>query len=150
MTTARTVDERKDGRIPTRYRMPFGLEDAAAIEVGDWVPVDASGAALSFAGATGRYFKIGPMVVLIWEIPYPVTASGATAKIGGLPFVPRSGVIARFSGVAGFVQGGSAITYELVPGGTFLQPFTNGQTIRTNANLSNAIVTGMLIYETDA
>lgn len=52
-----------------------------------WVPTDQSGAALAFTYAfPSQYVKIGRLVVISGNLTYPVTASGANAIIGGLPF----------------------------------------------------------------
>jgi hypothetical protein len=63
--------------------------DAAfAAVLGNWTPVDASGAGLTFAinGGTPRYWKIDKFVAVVASLNYPVTASNLGAKIGGLPF----------------------------------------------------------------
>jgi hypothetical protein len=71
-------------------------------EEGSWTPNDASGAGLSFTGASGtsQYTKIGNMVFLSTEIIFPSTANGAEITIGGLPFtaaaVPNQGAFGGF------------------------------------------------------
>jgi hypothetical protein len=55
-------------------------------EEGTWTPTDASGAGLTFTGATGRYVKIGRFVFCAGSMTYPATASGSEAIWGGLPF----------------------------------------------------------------
>ena len=55
-------------------------------EEGTWTPSDASGAGLSFTSVSGSYTKIGRLVAVQAKFSYPVTASSATASIGGLPF----------------------------------------------------------------
>ncbi len=57
---------------------------------GTWTPVDASGASLTFTFAAGTYLKIGKLVFINFQIVYPVTANGAAALIGGLPFTVTS------------------------------------------------------------
>lgn len=55
---------------------------------GNWIPIDASGAALTFTySLTSRWVKIGSFVSVIADLQYPVTASGANASITGLPFI---------------------------------------------------------------
>jgi hypothetical protein len=62
----------------------WGLASWAVVQ-GPWTPVDASGAGLVFVGAEGVYQQIGNMVFYQGAAAYPVTASVAAAKIGGLP-----------------------------------------------------------------
>lgn len=106
----------RDGQSTTTAAIPFafGLSSAALVDIsnvaagqikfpaaqnasanantlddyeeGTWVPVDASGAALSLTVTYASYIKIGRMVTVITRILYPVTADGSTALIGGLPF----------------------------------------------------------------
>ena len=55
-------------------------------EVGNWTPTDASGAGLTLTVDKATYTRIGNLVSVFIRINYPVTASGATARIAGLPF----------------------------------------------------------------
>ena len=57
----------------------------------NWTPTDQSGAALSFASAAGYATKVGRVVFWQAVVTYPTTASGAVAKIGGLPSNPTVG-----------------------------------------------------------
>ena len=60
-------------------------------EEGTWTPTDGSGAGLSFTiNGTSTYTKIGKQVICRAGLTYPVTASGANANIGGLPFATAS------------------------------------------------------------
>lgn len=56
------------------------------IETGTWSPTDLSGAALTFTRPSGHYWKLGSLVILSGFLVFPSTASGATARIAGLPF----------------------------------------------------------------
>lgn len=58
-------------------------------ERGTWTPSDQSGASLSFT-ASGEYIKIGRLVWVKCIVIFPATASGASVKIGGLPFTANS------------------------------------------------------------
>lgn len=61
-------------------------------EEGSWTPTDASGAGLVFTfPIPGQYLKIGQLVLATGGVQYPVTASGAAATIGGLPFNGNAG-----------------------------------------------------------
>ena len=53
-----------------------------------WTPADGSGASLSLTINDHAYYKIGKLVHIIFNITYPATANGATAKISGLPVAP--------------------------------------------------------------
>ncbi len=56
-------------------------------EEGDWTPVDASGAGLTFTiSGTPRYVRQGRVVTANCAITYPSTANTSNALIGGLPF----------------------------------------------------------------
>lgn len=83
------------------------ISNAGAVTVGasgTWTPTDASGAALSLSSVSAVYAKIGKLVVATARFTYPVTANGANAKIGGLPFTSanvdgaRSGLVSYFNG----------------------------------------------------
>lgn len=55
-------------------------------EEGTWTPTDVSGAGLTFTATEGYYVKIGQFVHVTAQVQYPITANGAAAIIGGLPF----------------------------------------------------------------
>jgi hypothetical protein len=55
-------------------------------EEGTWVPIDSSGAGLTFASAAGKYTKIGRQVTCFAWLVYPTTLNTAGIVIGGLPF----------------------------------------------------------------
>lgn len=63
------------------------------MQAGTFVPTDASGAGLTFTGATGFYYVIGNLVWALFSGTYPSTGSGVNAIIGGLPFTPVAGGI---------------------------------------------------------
>jgi hypothetical protein len=70
-----------------------GGDTLTMYDEGTWTPVDTSGAGLTLTNeATATYTRIGRMVVANYWVKYPVTASGAGANIGGLPFTSASGV----------------------------------------------------------
>jgi hypothetical protein len=58
----------------------------ADYEEGTWTPVDASGAGLTFSGASGYYTKTGNIVTAMGTLTFPSTASALGLSIGGLPF----------------------------------------------------------------
>jgi hypothetical protein len=122
-----------------------GGDTLTMYDEGTWTPVDTSGAGLTLTNeATATYTRIGRMVVANYWVKYPVTASGAGANIGGLPFTSASGVSGSVVinqteyavPFTGAVQQGTAQT-------TF---FTFGNTQLTNTNLSNLRVRATVIY----
>lgn len=56
----------------------------------DWTPTDASGASLSLTITNAKFHKVNGVLKIWADITYPATASGASAKLGGIPFVPLS------------------------------------------------------------
>lgn len=113
---------------------------------GDFVPVDASGAGLTFTAASGRYTKIGRTVTWQASVTYPATANGADAAIGGLPFAVgalggnaegRSGAhvdVTNLGATAGLLHGVASTTSVSV---------YNPQTFTA---ITNATVSGKLFY----
>ncbi len=103
---------------------------------GTWTPTDASGAGLSLTVPRATYVKVGSVVFCDLALTYPVTASGATALLGGLPVAAANvggvgGMFPIFYGSAsGFIMG------ILGPGVQTFQPVTTAGVAITNANLS--------------
>lgn len=101
---------------------------------GSWTPIDASGAGLVFAVATGHSIKIGKQVFVSVDVTYPVTINGAVASIGGLPYTTGSmqhGLTIGFSNYATvlfFLLGAASTTIVLFDVGGGSNP--------TNANVS--------------
>jgi hypothetical protein len=110
----------------------------ADYEEGTWTPTDQSGAGLTltFTAAEMRYTRIGRNVFIQGRITYPSTVSGATALIGGLPFISnasnRAGISLGYNNFAAdyvpFVSSGSSLIEFYVVAGSGAQA--------TNANLS--------------
>jgi hypothetical protein len=117
-----------------------------SIVSGTWTPVDASGALLTFASAEGRWFRIGDLVIAKCEIRYPVTADGANAKIGGLPFAfanvssNRSSAVLSQSTVATVKQAFANLT------ATTFDLRTDTSTAVTNATCSDGIFGFVITY----
>lgn len=109
-------------------------------EEGTWTPTDASGASLTFTSPTGRYTRVGNVVFLFGFVQYPVTASGANASIGGLPFTVNSNSSA--------LQG--AVTYSQVATvrSIGVNPSTTNTTVYTfaGAAVTNATLSGTVLY----
>jgi hypothetical protein len=114
---------------------------------GSWTPTDASGAGLALTVA-GRWNRIGNLIFARALIIYPVTASGAAAKIGGLPFVTQPG---NFANLQAFITYSSAVALYLQPdvGALTLSAFSvPGTGPLTNIALSNSNFYFTAIYET--
>jgi hypothetical protein len=118
-------------------------------EEGTWTPSDQSGAGLTFTGVTATYTRIGRLVTCNLTFKYPVTASVATATIGGLPF--NSG-----SYGAGSIQGFFSITtatltsrglYGAANTNQVVIDKNNGTSAATNLDMSNATSYATIIYQ---
>ena len=115
-------------------------------ETGTWNPNDGSGANLSLTVVSASYTKIGRLVYAWCYVNYPVTASSATATIGGFPFTqsPASTYAhgtARSNGVSTLmqIQMNSAATNAIF--------FTAGGVNATNANISNNYLVFSIVYQ---
>lgn len=115
---------------------------------GTWTPSDASGAGLSLTGSEAVYNKIGNECFISAVIVYPVTASGATATISGLPFnVP--GAYATGGGMVMLIGTSINAWAYLTNGADTIQFYKQGTTTKvTNAELSNQLVTLKFSYPT--
>lgn len=112
-----------------------------------WTPTDASGATLTFTTtASNNRYVIGPRTFASFAITYPVTASGSSASITGLPIKSAS--------TASSVQGGN-ITYTDAGAGVLVLLGANSTTINfykldgtswTNAGLSGKTLRGYVEY----
>jgi hypothetical protein len=118
--------------------------DAAIIPTyGSWTPTDASGAALVFISPPGTFAKYGRLVFVWLQLSYPTTSNGATAKIGGLPFVVRT------DGGAWQGWGFATIAYFSINTSEmgFVHPTTG--VLRTNADMSGSVAFWSAVYLTD-
>jgi hypothetical protein len=113
-------------------------------EEGTWTPTDASGAGLSLTITSATYTKIGRLVFARAHVTYPATASGASAKLGGLPFP-----VAGYSTAAISSNSATALQVgEFVTGTAFLQPLGPASAAAiTNANLTGSFVIAAGCYE---
>jgi hypothetical protein len=74
-------------------------------EEGTWSPTDGSGSGLTFTVTRAGYIKIGSHLFIDLALTFPVTASGNSATIQGLPFnVPNTsgigGAFALYNGLS--------------------------------------------------
>jgi len=104
------------------------------ITMGDWVPVDASGAGLVFNVLGSRYWQFDKLVMIDTVFVYPATANSATAAIGGLPF-PNGQTYGGFYSANAAVN----LTYLVNPGASVFTP----QKIVAAASFTNAELSGV-------
>lgn len=123
----------------------LSLEQKGALEADyspptTWTPVDGSGAGLVLTVASAKVTKIGSLVTLQADITYPVTASGAAAKITA-PY--SASVIHTGSFWTAGAGGGTASDIT----GTAVQFLIQAGGNVTNANLSNSRVIFTITYQ---
>jgi len=135
-----TVALPADGRTLYDYAGKAGVTD--------WTPIDASGASLAFSSAVGTYTKIGRQVTIVGAVTYPVTANGANAVIGGLPFTVPAGNLSRQSFIS--YSDHATIRYLLpAPSATTATPYTAAGGAITNAGLSGLTIFFTIIIQVD-
>jgi hypothetical protein len=111
-----------------------------------WTPTDQSGASLSFTVNQAKYYQIGKIVFVEFDITYPSTADSNLAQIS-LPVNPLSttsqdmgGVIFNTSDLThdrAVVHNGGVATFYLC---------TVGQSFATNANMTGTTLRGGFVY----
>ena len=101
-----------------------------------WVPIDVSGAGLSFAGRVSfaYYCQVGRTVTVCLNMTFPATSNGLGVQLAGLPILP--GMASGFYTTYGILrvwhlQGGSGTIFAMHP--------TTGAQV-TNAELSGQSV----------
>lgn len=110
-----------------------------------FTPTDASGASLTFTSVNCQYTKVGHLVTCWFQLSYPVTADGSSAKIGGLPFTSFAGIQQHgllFSSL-GPLDVATVANAQL----SVIQD-TSGA--KTNASLSGSIIEGQFSYRSAA
>ena len=117
---------------------------------GTFTPNDQSGAGLAFAVASGQYVKFGSLVWIGVIIQYPVTASGAAVKIGGLPFtiLNSAGQAGAFS--PSFTNSSLALICYARENTTNVEIFLNTGAAVTNVQLSNFFIEFGGVYRASA
>jgi hypothetical protein len=118
-------------------------------EEGTWTPTDVSGAGLTFSGVSATYTKIGRQVTCNLFMTYPVTASVATAEIGGLPFAAG---LYGITSIQGFycVRNSSFTSYGLYGSGgasSFKFDKNSGTATALNVDLSNTFFASTITYQ---
>ena len=153
-TTLDSFTAKTDGVDTVQAAHINNLQDAiAAVEgmlkagnaSGSWTPTDQSGAALSFAAATGTYFRFGDLIIALFQVTYPATASGASAVIGGMPFTVNGANGTKASALS--YCSAATVRYATPVGSstTFAIQDSSGVAI-TNATMSGKMIQGAIIY----
>jgi len=111
-------------------------------EEGTWTPTDASGAGLTFSGASGTYTKIGNVVTCHFSATYPATVNASQARIS-LP------INCTGSGAFTLSYTTSATNFWGYPesGSSRIALTTTSATNITNANLSGIRLDGVVVYQ---
>ena len=116
-------------------------------EEGTWTPVDASGAGLSFTGASAYYTRIGRTVTVVFTLVYPTTANASAARIGGLPFTSANTNNGFNNGTFNTNNSGQNIQPSIVANATnFAALLVATGTSATNVQLTGATLRGGLTY----
>jgi hypothetical protein len=111
---------------------------------GTWIPTDLSGAGLAVTGS-GVWVAKGAEITVYGTIGYPVTASGAGAIIGGLPF--PCGLVAG-GGVTAYTNVNLAFTLYVREIVSRIELFTLAGVAITNVQMSNKLLVFTATYLT--
>ena len=118
-------------------------------EAGTWTPTDGSGASLTFTTVLGRYIKIGKQVTVHFRVTYPSTVSGATAILGGLPYLVESSANNFMGGVVHWNDASMDLTLMVLDTTSTSAIRRNVDNLDvTNTLLSTKTIRGTLVYET--
>ncbi len=125
-------------QFPATQNPSAGANVLDDYEEGSWTPIDASGAGLTLTGVVGDYVKIGKLVFVNAIFLYPVTASGAAAWIGGLPFTAKT-VQPGGGGAMTFSNNGIHTLVFVRENSTHIELFSNAGAALTNAQMSGTV-----------
>ena len=140
ITRTPMVDDDGSGRTGTIINAAWKTEFYNQIDgvIGvpvNWVPVDGSGAGLTFSPASATLMRTGSFVSVTINLVFPANASPAPATIAGLPVA--AGSASGFYSTYGIHR-----IFHISPGSAQIivfHPTTGAQ--QTNADLSGAYVT---------
>lgn len=115
-----------------------------------WVPLDTSGAALSFSFVNGRYTKIADRMQADACLVYPTTTNTSAAKISGFPYDAANGSYAQQGSLSYHSLPSGATCYCAMNPNTKTASFydTAGNPL-TNAQMSGASLRISMSYHTD-
>lgn len=108
-------------------------------EEGTWTPT-ANG--ITYSTATGKYTRIGNLVVCTFKIVFPTTSDTNNARISGLPFTSGSFSAANFGNYSSGFNGLINSTDSFI---TFVN--TTGTAYIPNATLSGRSILGSISYQ---
>jgi hypothetical protein len=112
---------------------------------GTWTPVDNSGAALTLAGVSASYTRIGNMVFAYARLAYPITGDGSSASIGGLPFNVANATYGQQCQVT-YAQA-ATLRYAITTQNTaHFELYTSARAVITNAVMSNSPIVVICAY----
>ena len=114
--------------------------------MGTWTPTDASGASLGLT-VYGDYTKIGRTVIATATVIYPVTASVATAAIGGFPFATISTTSHQQGGSVTYTDLSTLARLFMGTNTTITYPRDFSGNTFTNANLSTHQINFCAVYQ---
>lgn len=109
---------------------------------GDWNPIDASGAGLTFTASGGTYQRIANTIFFHASITYPTTTDASVAIVGGLPFnvYPGNNALPGRGGANISLTDSTATGLLLLTGTSTFRIQNGGFTNATNANMSGTTV----------
>jgi hypothetical protein len=104
---------------------------------------------LTFTTVLGRYIKIGKQVTVHFRVSYPSTVSGATAILGGLPYLVESSANNFMGGVIHWNDASMDLTLMVLDTTSTSAIRRNVDNLDvTNTLLSTKTIRGTLVYET--
>lgn len=110
-----------------------------------WTPTEAH---ISFASASGRYVKIGKLVVAFFALVWPSTGDTNPIQINGIPAVNN------FSGASaggGYFNINTFTSYDIAPqaqtGGSSIWIYDSSIVRVTNTVLTGIQIQGFVVYE---
>lgn len=137
--TVRQFGQIKFPSTPVLSTDPNTLDD---YKEGTWTPGDASGAGLTFTSVSGSFTKKGREVTARFKLTFPVTANGANATIGGLPYQADD----QYAVAISHCTETTLVRGETFTGQSYVQFTTSAGATITNATLSGDTVRGTITY----
>ena len=113
-------------------------------EEGTWTPASNGD---SFSSASGRYTKVGDLVIATFQVQYPTTSNTSSAQITGWPF-SASGANSEHNGFAAGYNTSSIALGGSLAGSTFNFRRNGSTSSVLNSNLSGAFISGAFTYKT--
>lgn len=114
--------------------------------IASWTPADNSGAGLSFSAVSASYTQIGNLVFAYFTLTYPVTVSGASASISGLPLTVANANYAQAPSIVATTAGISVVIVPTKNTLTAAFDISTSLAAVTNLQLSGSTVSAMIHY----